>query len=430
MPEPVTIAVAGAEAGAAAEGGASAAPAAGTADAGSAGGAAEAPAGSAPQGLWDRLPAQAPRVGARVLGELLSAGTLMRWLRRFFALSVSLLIAFLLLIAIPILLIMSVLGRSAGASPAGLPEGAQPFVAIYADAAVAWGVNMFVLVALHESESDFSRSTAPGVSSGVNFALCCAGPMQFDIDGGAMPAVGGTGGTWGAGCTEEADSPPCKDGYLRASPGVARPADAPGYVDSPHPNVYDSFDAIYAAAYYLHTLHATTELDDATRQALVGYRGGEESADEVMARAEELERASLVPVTGAAVGGSGAPPLTTVHGITVNTAIAGPLRLMLSAAEADGVTLTGSGYRSSEQQIQLRRQHCGSSQYAIYEMPASSCSPPTARPGTSMHEQGLAIDFAGCDRTSSCYSWLSANAARFGFYNLPSEPWHWSVNGS
>ena len=41
----------------------------------------------------------------------------------------------------------------------------------------------------------------------------------------------------------------------------------------------------------------------------------------------------------------------------------------------------------------VRRANCGSSNYAIYQMPASACSPPTARPGTSMHEQGLAIDF-------------------------------------
>lgn len=25
--------------------------------------------------------------------------------------------------------------------------------------------------------------------------------------------------------------------------------------------------------------------------------------------------------------------------------------------------------------------------------------------------------------------WLHANAGRFGFVNLPSEPWHWSVDG-
>ena len=66
-------------------------------------------------------------------------------------------------------------------------------------------------------------------------------------------------------------------------------------------------------------------------------------------------------------------------------------------------------------------------------MPSSSCSPPTARPGQSMHERGLAIDFTEggrvLNRTSASFLWLSENAADFGFFNLPSEAWHWSVNG-
>ncbi len=48
-----------------------------------------------------------------------------------------------------------------------------------------------------------------------------------------------------------------------------------------------------------------------------------------------------------------------------------------------------------------------------------------------MHERGLAIDFSNCGvRSTPCYQWLAANAHRFGFFNLPSEPWHWSVNGN
>ena len=27
------------------------------------------------------------------------------------------------------------------------------------------------------------------------------------------------------------------------------------------------------------------------------------------------------------------------------------------------------------------------------------------------------------------FVWLAANAGRFGFSNLPSEPWHWSTTG-
>jgi LAS superfamily LD-carboxypeptidase LdcB len=132
---------------------------------------------------------------------------------------------------------------------------------------------------------------------------------------------------------------------------------------------------------------------------------------------------------------SGSVPLATVRGITVHASIAQPLADMLDAASAAGIHLSGSGYRSSQRQVELRRQNCGSSQYAIYQMSSSQCRPPTARPGRSMHERGLAIDFRCGDggairsRSSPCFRWLASNAARYGFYNLPSEPWHWSTTG-
>ena len=89
-----------------------------------------------------------------------------------------------------------------------------------------------------------------------------------------------------------------------------------------------------------------------------------------------------------------------------------------------------TGGREHFRQIELRRQNCGSSYYAIYEMPSGSCHPPTAKPGQSQHQLGLAIDFANCSsRGTACYRWLAANASRFGYYNLPSEAWHWSTTG-
>jgi D-alanyl-D-alanine carboxypeptidase len=121
--------------------------------------------------------------------------------------------------------------------------------------------------------------------------------------------------------------------------------------------------------------------------------------------------------------------------ITVAGSISGNVQALLNDAAADGVMLCGGGYRDPQEQIELRMAHCGTSNYAIYEMPASQCSPPTAIPGTSMHEQGLAIDFTcnGGGTVSSgdeCWDWLQANAVGYGLYNLPSEPWHWSTNGN
>jgi LAS superfamily LD-carboxypeptidase LdcB len=126
--------------------------------------------------------------------------------------------------------------------------------------------------------------------------------------------------------------------------------------------------------------------------------------------------------------------ITNVGGIGVHESIADNVRRLLDAAAADGVQLGGGGYRSSSSQISLRRSNCGTSDYAIYQMPSSQCSPPTARPGASMHERGLAIDFTqngrALTRSTSGYEWLRANASSYGLRNLPSEPWHWSTNGS
>lgn len=110
---------------------------------------------------------------------------------------------------------------------------------------------------------------------------------------------------------------------------------------------------------------------------------------------------------------------------------------LCAAAEAAGHQLrASSSWRNPADQIRLRTQNCGSSHYAIYQMPSSACSPPTARPGSSNHERGLAIDFSDmCFRRGvvpTCpgnarWQWLTANASRFGFSQLASEAWHWEV---
>jgi LAS superfamily LD-carboxypeptidase LdcB len=135
------------------------------------------------------------------------------------------------------------------------------------------------------------------------------------------------------------------------------------------------------------------------------------------------------------LSGNGDVPLVTVGGIQIHQALAGPLAAMLAAARADGIELGGGGYRSFEAQVATRRANCGGDDYAIWEMPASACSPPTAKPGTSMHELGLAVDFTynGSvipSHDSPAFQWLAEHAAFYGFFNLPSEPWHWSANGN
>jgi len=156
-----------------------------------------------------------------------------------------------------------------------------------------------------------------------------------------------------------------------------------------------------------------------------------ELAAEISRRQAALARrvGATVPRVRAGRVVAGAVNVVGVRGIVVSTAIADQLEALLAAAEADGFVLGGGGYRSSDAQAALRRANCGG------DGPASRCRPPTARPGYSMHEQGLAIDFTWqgriiASRSSPAYQWLAANAGRYGLKNLPSEPWHWSTNGN
>ncbi len=143
---------------------------------------------------------------------------------------------------------------------------------------------------------------------------------------------------------------------------------------------------------------------------------------------------TTAPPTTTPPSSSSTPPLRTVQGVTVHADIADDVDALLTAAKADGIALSGWGYRSTERQVELRRANCGPTYYDIWVRPASSCSPPTAVPGRSLHEQGRAIDFTQNgstirSRSSSGFQWLAANASSYGLFNLPSEPWHWSTNG-
>jgi hypothetical protein len=156
-------------------------------------------------------------------------------------------------------------------------------------------------------------------------------------------------------------------------------------------------------------------------------------AEAQAARQRAASRPSGRTVAGASAG------LSTVScpaggSITVASSIAGDLADLLGAAASAGISMCGGGYRDPADQIALRRANCGTSYYAIYEAPASACSPPTAPPGTSKHEVGLAIDFTVGGSTitggSAAFRWLQAHAAGYGLYNLPAEPWHWSTDGT
>ena len=165
---------------------------------------------------------------------------------------------------------------------------------------------------------------------------------------------------------------------------------------------------------------------DSDSVALVVPNGVHLSTEEEVAEVEMVTRETAMLET---VENGEDLSLVRVGGIVVAESIAEDVQALLEAAEADGLALQGWGWRSHERQIELRLANCGD----VFETPSSQCSPPTARPGHSRHEFGLAIDFHIEGRAISAgtdvFAWLTENAHRFGLFNLPSEPWHWSVDG-
>jgi hypothetical protein len=219
---------------------------------------------------------------------------------------------------------------------------------------------------------------------------------------------------------------------------AARLANAIALSQRTEASLSDRIDQNLAEAASLATLDEALSKEIAAREAAIATRL-RKSQEEAAARA--AANPGLAGGGGRALSG-GRPPilpaagnLVTVHGITVDASIGDALAGLIAAAAASGFALGGNGYRSADQQIAVRRSNCGPSEYDIWQKPASQCRPPAARPGTSMHERGLAIDFT-CNGAlissygSACYRWMRANAPSFGLHNRPGEAWHWSTNGS
>ena len=150
---------------------------------------------------------------------------------------------------------------------------AKLFLPLYRRAARAFGVNWRLIASIHQQETSFS--SAPGTYRGLNFARCCAGPMQFNVTNGPVT-------TWAR----------FRDSYRRAE----RPATYP-HRTRKHPSVYDDFDAIMAAGALLASNGAGRHLDGSAWLASYHYYGhdftGLQYADNVLARAVGWSRNGL-----------------------------------------------------------------------------------------------------------------------------------------
>lgn len=148
---------------------------------------------------------------------------------------------------------------------------------------------------------------------------------------------------------------------------------------------------------------------DAARRFMGG--GSASSTSENGSRKRSKGSAARASEVGAATG-----KLVSRAGGKMDASIAKNFDSMVAAAKKDGVSLQiNSAHRSRAEQERL---------YAAYKNGTGNLA---ARPGTSNHEKGQAIDFKS---TSGAYSWLAKNAQRFGFKNLPGEPWHYSPTGN
>jgi hypothetical protein len=139
------------------------------------------------------------------------------------------------------------------------------FYDIYAQAQKTYGVNWLLIASVHKQETAFS--THPTTYRGLNFARCCAGPMQFNVTNGPVS-------TWAR--------------YRNAGAVAPRPAKYP-HATKKHPSIYDDYDAIMAGASLLRDSGAGRNLDASAWRAAYDYYGhdatGVAYANEVVARA-------------------------------------------------------------------------------------------------------------------------------------------------
>lgn len=100
-------------------------------------------------------------------------------------------------------------------------------------------------------------------------------------------------------------------------------------------------------------------------------------------------------------------------GVIVNAEVSEAFQKMGEAAKAAGVQLSGKGIRSYEKQEYF---------WNCYQTKKCNNGNEAAKPGTSQHESGRAIDFS-----AGSISWLQKNAIEFGICaTVASENWHYS----
>ncbi len=134
---------------------------------------------------------------------------------------------------------------------------------------------------------------------------------------------------------------------------------------------------------------------------------------------------------------------------SIDSRIYSAYRAMVSAAEQDGVSLwVVSGYRSYSKQTRLYNNRVARSKEEnpsfTQEEAEADAAMHVARPGTSEHQIGLAIDFNSVETSfadTKAGKWLKSHAAEYGFIlryeedkqsitKVTYEPWHYRYVGA
>src|SRR4051794_20491190 len=140
--------------------------------------------------------------------------------------------------------------------------------------------------------------------------------------------------------------------------------------------------------------------------------GGQRVEASAVAEAAAPYGAAGGAATGMATGGGYSGPLIYRDGEGMRPDVAAAYDQMAAAALGDGLTLVVvSGFRSDAEQAEL---------FAAHPDPTW-----VAPPGHSLHRCATELDLG----PSSAYSWLAANASRFGFVQRYSwEAWHFGFD--
>ena len=135
------------------------------------------------------------------------------------------------------------------------------------------------------------------------------------------------------------------------------------------------------------------------------------------------------------------------RGKEINAVAYEDLNLMISDAKKDGILLwISSGYRDMNLQTKLfnrRTEREKSKDIISDEEAATRAAKIVAKPGTSEHNTGLAVDFNGVEDNfykTKEYKWLMDNAHKYGFIEryqkkwkdctgIIYEPWHFRYVG-